>query len=66
MAVTLGYLRYDFDWNPDPRKSTWQAIEINRLLTARKDRRLVRPTWIGVAVAIAIGVASLIVAILAL
>ncbi len=62
----LGYLRYDFDWDPDPRRSTWQAIEINRLLTARKDRRLVKPTWFGVAVAIVIGIASLIVAILAL
>jgi hypothetical protein len=36
----LGYLRYDFDWDPDPRKSTWQAIEINRLLTKKKNREV--------------------------
>jgi hypothetical protein len=62
----LGYLRYEFDWDPDPRKSTWQAIEINRLLTTRKNKRLIRPTWVGVFVAIAIGIASLIVAIIGL
>lgn len=62
----LSYLRYEFGWDPDPRKSTWQTIEINRLLTKRKDWRLVRPTWIGVAVATIIGIASFIVAILGL
>jgi hypothetical protein len=62
----LGYLRYDFNWHPDPRQSTWQAIEINRLLTRRKDRRLLLPTWIGIVVTGAIALAALVVSILEL
>ncbi len=33
----LGYLRYDLGWAPDPRESSWQAKEINRLLTRRRE-----------------------------
>jgi len=62
----LGYIRYDFDWDPDPRKSTWQAIEINRLLTKRKESRSLRPAWIGIIFASLLGLASLIVSIIGL
>ena len=62
----LGYLRYDFDWNPDPRKSTWQAIEINRLLTKRKESRSLRPAWVGIIFAALLSLASLIVSIIGL
>lgn len=60
----LGFLRYSFNWNPDPRKSTWQAIEINRLLTKRKQARALIPTWIGIGFASILSIASLIVSII--
>lgn len=60
----LGDLRYDFDWDPDPRKSTWQAIEINRLLTRRKEWRNALPQWIGILVGNILALAALVVAIL--
>ena len=62
----LGYLRYDFSWDPDPRKSTWQAIEINRLLTKRKERRMLKPAWIGITITALLGIVSLIVSIIGL
>lgn len=55
----LGDLRYEFKWDPDPRKSTWQAIEINRLLTNRKARREALPQWIGIAIGNVIALAAL-------
>ena len=57
-------LRYKFDWDPDPRKSTMQAIEINRLLTERKARRQALPQWIGIVVSNLIALAALIVSLL--
>jgi hypothetical protein len=59
----LGDLRYDFKWDPDPRKSTWQAIEINRLLTDRKARREAIPQWAGIIVSNLIALAALIVSL---
>jgi hypothetical protein len=62
----LGDLRYNFNWDPDPRKSTWQAIEINRLLTDIRARREALPQWIGIVVGNLIALAALIVSIIAL
>lgn len=62
----LGYLRYDFSWDPDPRKSTWQAIEINRLLTRRKEVRTLKPAWIGIAITALLSIVSLVVSIIGL
>jgi hypothetical protein len=60
----LADLRYDFAWDPDPRKSTWQAIEFNRLLTKRRKRREAIPVWVGIIIANLLALASLIVSIL--
>lgn len=62
----LGDLRYDFNWDPDPRKSTWQAIEINRLITDRNTRRQALPQWIGIVLGNIIALAGLVVSIFAL
>jgi hypothetical protein len=62
----LGDLRYNFKWDPDPRKSTWQAIEINRLLTDRRARQAAKPQWIGIVLGNLIALAALIVSIVAL
>jgi hypothetical protein len=59
----LADLRYDFAWDPDPRRSTWQAIEINRLLTKRQRRREAIPEWVGIIIANLLALASLIVSI---
>jgi hypothetical protein len=60
---TLADLRYELGWDPgDPRKSSSQAIDINRLLTRRKARRQALPQWIGIAISGLIGLAGLIVA----
>ena len=60
----LADLRYDFKWDPeDPRKSTWQAIEINRLLTDRKARREAIPQWVGIIISNLIALAALIVSL---
>lgn len=61
---TLADLRYTFGWDPtDPRKSSIQAIDINRLLTRKKYWRLALPQWIGIGVSGLIGLAGLIVAL---
>ena len=62
----LGDLRYDFNWDPDPRKSSWQAIEINRVLTDNRARREAFPQWIGIVVGNVIALAALAVSIIAL
>jgi hypothetical protein len=60
----LADLRYDFRWDPDPRKSTWQAIEINRLITKRNKHKEARPQWIAIIVSSLLALAALIVSIL--
>ena len=60
----LADLRYNLGWDPDPRKSTWQAIEINRLITKRKARQEAFPEWVGIIIANLLALASLIVSIL--
>ncbi len=65
-AHLLGDLRYDFKWDPDPRKSTWQALEINRLLTDIRVRRAALPQWIGIVAGNLIALAALVVSIIAL
>ena len=62
----LGDLRYDFGWDPDPRKSHWRTIEINRLLTDIKARRQALPQWIGIVAGNLIALAALVVSIVAL
>jgi hypothetical protein len=57
-------LRYVFGWDPDPRKSTWKAIEINRLVTKRNARKEARPQWFAIIVSGSLALASLIVSIL--
>jgi len=57
-------LRYVFGWDPDPRKSRWQAIEINRLITKRNKRKEARPQWIAITVSTLLALAALIVSIL--
>ena len=59
----LADLRYEFGWDPDPRKSSWQTRDINRELTRRKDWRAARPQWIGIAFSTLLSLAALIVAI---
>jgi hypothetical protein len=49
----------------DPRRSDWRAREGNRLITERHRKRELRPQWIGIVVSTLIGLAGLIVAILA-
>ena len=58
-------LRYAFGWDPDPRKSTWKAIEINRLVTKRNARKEARPQWFAIIVSGLLALASLVVSILA-
>ena len=60
----LADLRYVFGWDPDPRKSTWQAIEINRLTTKRNKLKEVRPQWIAIIVSSLLALAALIISIL--
>jgi len=53
-------------YNPtDPRQSHWQAREANRLITERQRAKELRPQWIGILLSTLLGLAALIVAILA-
>jgi hypothetical protein len=53
-------------YNPaDPRLSHWKAREANRLITARQRAKELRPQWIGIVISTLLGLAALIVAILA-
>jgi hypothetical protein len=49
----------------DPRRSHWKAREANRLITDRRRAQELRPQWIGIALSTLLGLAALIVAILA-
>ena len=49
----------------DARRSHWQAREGNRVITERQRARELRPQWIGIALSTLLGLAALIVAILA-
>ena len=54
------------DYDPeDPRRSAWRAREANREITERKRKRELRPQWIGIVLSTLLGLAALIVAILA-
>ena len=56
---------YGFYDPADPRRSHWQPREANRYITAELKARELRPQWIGIILSTIIGVAALIVAILA-
>ncbi len=49
----------------DPRRSHWKAREANRLITDRQRAKELRPQWIGIVLSTLLGLAALIVAILA-
>jgi hypothetical protein len=59
----LGDLRYRFGWDPDPRRSSPEAIDINRLLTRIKSKREARPQWIAIGFDTVLALAALIVAL---
>jgi hypothetical protein len=60
----LADLRYDFGYDPDPRKSSWQTREINRLLTKRKEWRSAQPQWIGILIGNLFALAALVVSLI--
>ncbi len=62
----LADVRYELGYDPHPKKSTWKARYINRLLTRRNKRKDAFPLWVGIVVSSIISICSLIVAILAL
>jgi hypothetical protein len=49
----------------DPRQSHWQAREANRFITDQLRAKELRPQWIGIVLSTLLGLAALIVAILA-
>jgi len=49
----------------DPRRSDWRAREANREIKERQRKRELRPQWIGILLSTLLGLAALIVAILA-
>jgi hypothetical protein len=66
-AIRDRVLAGDFGaYNPtDPRQSHWKAREANRLIIDIQRAKELRPQWIGIVLSTLLGLAALIVAILA-
>ena len=60
----LADLRYPLGYDPHPKKSSSHAIDINRLITSRREAKVARPQWVGIIISSLIGITALIVALL--